>query len=112
MFEASFSAAYCLGVFNVSEGFRMLTEIKERRVPLDTPDAAAYLNVLPNYLEKLRCNGDGPVFIKRNGLVRYDPDDLDAWIEAGKRRSTHVRSFVNVTTGPTAALAADRPCNE
>jgi hypothetical protein len=66
----------------------MLTKTKERRQPLDTPGAAAYLNVLPNYLEKLRCNSGGPVFIKRNGLVRYDPDDLDSWIEAGKRRST------------------------
>lgn len=66
----------------------MLTDPKERRPPLDTPAAAAYLNVLPSYLERLRCNGDGPVFIKRNGLVRYDPDDLDAWLEAGKRQST------------------------
>ena len=66
----------------------MSTDTKERRPPLDTPAAANYLNVLPGYLERLRCNGDGPVFIKRNGLVRYDPDDLDAWIDAGKRQST------------------------
>lgn len=66
----------------------MLTETKERRPPLDTPAAADYLNVLPSYLERLRCNGDGPVFVKRNGLVRYDPDDLDAWFEGGKQRST------------------------
>jgi hypothetical protein len=66
----------------------MSTEIKERRPPLDTPAAACYLSVLPSYLERLRCNGDGPVFIKRNGLVRYDPNDLDTWLEAGKRQST------------------------
>jgi hypothetical protein len=66
----------------------MLTETKERRPPLDTPGAASYLNVLPSHLERLRCNGGGPVFIKRNGLVRYDPDDLDAWLKAGKRTST------------------------
>jgi hypothetical protein len=66
----------------------MLTEIKERRPPLDTDAAAIYTSTKSNYLEKLRCNGDGPVFIKRNGLVRYDPDDLDAWLEAGKKRST------------------------
>jgi hypothetical protein len=66
----------------------MLTETKERRPPLDTVAAATYTGAKPNYLEKLRCTGDGPVFIKRNGLVRYDPDDLDAWLEAGKRRST------------------------
>ena len=66
----------------------MLTETKERRPPLDTDAAAVYTSTKPNYLEKLRCNGDGPIFIKRNGLVRYDPDDLDAWLEAGKKRST------------------------
>ena len=70
----------------------MSTEAKARRPPLDTLGAAGYLNVLPSYLERLRCNGDGPVFIKRNGLVRYDPDDLDAWLEAGKRQSTSVVS--------------------
>jgi hypothetical protein len=66
----------------------MPTKIKERRPPLDTEAAAIYTTTKPNYLEKLRCNGDGPVFIKRNGLVRYDPDDLDAWLEAGKQIST------------------------
>jgi hypothetical protein len=66
----------------------MPTETEVRRLPLDTPEAAIYVSVKPNYLEKLRCNGSGPVFIKHNGLVRYDPDDLDAWLEAGKRKST------------------------
>jgi hypothetical protein len=66
----------------------MPTETKERRPLLDTVAAAAYAGLKPNYLEKLRCTGGGSVFIKRNGLVRYDPDDLDAWLDAGKRRST------------------------
>src|SRR5262245_656753 len=33
-------------------------------------------------------NGGGPLFIKLNGLVRCDPDDLDAWLDARKRQST------------------------
>lgn len=66
----------------------MPTETKERRPPLDTKAAAVYVNTEPNYLEKLRCTGGGPVFIKRNGMVRYDPDDLDAWLDAGKVAST------------------------
>jgi hypothetical protein len=66
----------------------MLAETKKRRPLFDTMDAAIYIDARPNYLEKLRCNGGGPVFIKRNGLVRYDPDDLDAWLNAGKRTST------------------------
>ena len=67
---------------------QMLTEPKKRRAPLDTGAAAVYTGTKPNYLEKLRCNGDGPVFIRLSGLVRYDPDDLDTWLEAGKRQST------------------------
>jgi hypothetical protein len=66
----------------------MLTKTKERRPLFDTVDAAIYIDARPNYLEKLRCNGGGPVFIKHRGLVRYDPDDLDAWLNACKRRST------------------------
>ena len=58
----------------------MLTKTKERRPPLDTAAAATYVGAKPNYLEKLRCNGDGPTYIKLNGLVRYDPYDLDAWL--------------------------------
>ncbi len=64
------------------------TAVKERRPPLNTAEAAIYTSTKPNYLEKLRCTGSGPVFIRRNGMVRYDPDDLDAWLNAGKRRST------------------------
>jgi hypothetical protein len=71
----------------------MLTKTKERRPPLDTVAAATYIGAKPNYLEKLRCNGDGPIFIKLNGLVRYDPDDLDAWLDAGKRTSTSDNSI-------------------
>jgi hypothetical protein len=71
-------------VSKIISGTISMNEAKSRRLPLDTPAAANYLNVLPSYLERRRCNGGGPVFIKRSGLVRYDPDDLDAWLEAGK----------------------------
>jgi hypothetical protein len=61
---------------------------KQRRPPVDTKGAAAYTNLLPNYLEKLRCTGDGPIFIKRGRRVLYDLDDIDAWLDSLKRRST------------------------
>jgi Helix-turn-helix domain len=104
MFGLALVVKYCLGmIFIITRGsLQMSTETKERRPPLDTPAAADYLNVLPSYLERLRCTGDGPVFVKRNGLVRYDPDDLDAWFEGGKQRSTRLRKLpkpgVNTTT--------------
>lgn len=61
---------------------------KEHRPPVDVKGAAAYTGFSEGYLNKLRCSGDGPVFIKRNGVVRYDLDDLDTWLAAGKRKST------------------------
>jgi hypothetical protein len=83
---------------------QMSKETKERRPPLDTPAAADYLNVLPSYLERLRCTGDGPVFVKRSGLIRYDPDDLDTWLNAGKRQSTSrvLQQYALVVDGAVA----------
>ncbi|MBU6406603.1 MAG: hypothetical protein KGS44_05620 [Alphaproteobacteria bacterium] len=40
-------------------------------------------------LNKLRCRGAGPKFLKLRGTaVRYEPKDLDSWIESRRRRST------------------------
>ncbi len=61
---------------------------KEHRPPVDVKGAAVYTGFGEGYLNKLRCKGGGPIFIKKAGVVRYDPDDLDAWLEAGKRKST------------------------
>ncbi|RXH15137.1 helix-turn-helix transcriptional regulator [Bradyrhizobium guangzhouense] len=61
---------------------------KTHRPPVDTKGAATYTGFTESYLTKIRCTGGGPVFIKRNGVVRYDLDDLDAWLIAGKRKST------------------------
>lgn len=66
----------------------MTTAIKTRRPTVDTQGAATYTGFAESYLTKIRCTGGGPVFIKRNGTVRYDLDDLDAWLEAGKLAST------------------------
>lgn len=65
----------------------MSTE-KNHRPPVDTQGAAIYTGFAESYLTKIRCTGGGPVFIKRNGVVRYDLDDLDAWLQAGKLAST------------------------
>jgi hypothetical protein len=58
-----------------------------RRPTLDTEGAAAYTGFAEGYLIKLRTIGGGPTFIK-TGAVRYDPDDLDAWLNSRKRLST------------------------
>jgi hypothetical protein len=61
---------------------------KAHRPPVDVKGAAAYTGFGEGYLNKPRCKGGGPIFIKRAGVVRYDPDDLDAWLTALKRKST------------------------
>jgi len=66
----------------------MPTTVTERRTPLTVAQAATYTGYSEGYLNKCRIRGNGPAFIKRNGTVRYDPADLDAWLDAGKRRST------------------------
>lgn len=63
-------------------------DTKPHRPPIDTPAAATYTGFTEGYLNKLRVKGGGPVFIKKNGTVRYDPDDLDAWLSAGKVKTT------------------------
>jgi predicted DNA-binding transcriptional regulator AlpA len=60
----------------------------QRRV-LRTPDAALYLGLTASTLEKMRLTGDGPRFIRLGArAVGYARDDLDAFVDAGRRRST------------------------
>lgn len=64
----------------------------ETGILLSTAQAADYLGLKPNYLEKLRIAGGGPTFVKITsgaaGMVRYSREDLDAWVSASRRRST------------------------
>jgi predicted DNA-binding transcriptional regulator AlpA len=55
---------------------------------LNVRQAAARLGLSKSTLDKMRGAGKGPRFVKSTDrAVRYDPVDLDAWIEA--RRSGH-----------------------
>jgi hypothetical protein len=55
---------------------------------LNTKEAAAWLGLTPNTLEKWRVQGGGPPYRKHGRYVRYHLDDLIAWSEASRRRST------------------------
>jgi len=56
---------------------------------LDVEAAARYLGLSASTLNKLRCRGGGPKFLKiTRSAVRYDPTDLDAWLAARRRGST------------------------
>ncbi|MEZ5782754.1 MAG: helix-turn-helix domain-containing protein [Rhizobiaceae bacterium] len=55
---------------------------------LRTPEAAQYLGISTSTLNKTRVRGDGPAYHKIGRVVAYSCADLDAWLAAGRRRST------------------------
>lgn len=55
---------------------------------LDAKGLALRLNVTEGYLAKLRLTGDGPRFTKIGRAVRYDPRDVQVWLDARKANST------------------------
>ncbi|WP_315923482.1 helix-turn-helix domain-containing protein [Mesorhizobium sp. SP-1A] len=60
---------------------------------LKSQEAADFLGVSVSWLNKSRMRGDGPVYLKLGGSVRYAIPDLEAWM-AGQRR-TAIYDFVN-----------------
>ncbi|WP_282012203.1 helix-turn-helix domain-containing protein [Nitrospina watsonii] len=60
---------------------------------LDTTNASEYLGLSQKTLAMMRCQGNGPAFIKR-GRIFYYKEDLDAWLqEGGKLSSTSQKRF-------------------
>lgn len=55
---------------------------------LNTREAADYVRLGKPTMERFRISGEGPVFVKLGGAVRYRKTDLDSWIEARRVRST------------------------
>ncbi len=62
-----------------------LAEIRKR---FRTQAAADYLGLSKSTLEKMRVTGLGPVYSALGRVVVYDVDELDAYVDARKRRST------------------------
>jgi len=64
-------------------------EKKEPEPPfLNTVEAAAWLRLTKNTLEKMRVQGRGPLYRKHGRYVRYHIEDLVDYSQANKRRST------------------------
>ena len=55
---------------------------------LKESEAASFLNLSVKTLRRWRWAGKPPRFLKIGAAVRYDPADLAALIEAGRRTST------------------------
>jgi predicted DNA-binding transcriptional regulator AlpA len=56
--------------------------------PLRVAEAAEYVGLSPSTLNKLRCVGGGPPFLKFGRSVRYLPEDCRAWRDARRVRHT------------------------
>jgi hypothetical protein len=54
----------------------------------NTPQAAAYIGHAPGTLERMRITGGGPVYSRVSRKCMYHRDDLDHWMNLGRRRST------------------------
>ena len=55
-------------------------------------DTARRLGLSVRTLQKWRLLGQGPRYLKLGQAVRYDPDDLEAFVQAARRTSTSERS--------------------
>ncbi len=68
----------------------MANEAKKEAEPqfLNTVEAAAWLRLTKNTLEKMRVQGRGPVYRKHGRYVRYHIEDLVDYSQANKRSST------------------------
>ena len=62
--------------------------MKEATNYLSTRQAAEWLGLSTRTLDRYRVSGDGPVFHRFGGRVRYLRADLDAWAASRRRRST------------------------
>ncbi len=55
----------------------------------NTDQAAAYTGLAPKTLEKMRCDGRGPRFVRYSrNAVRYLKPDLDTWLSERSVAST------------------------
>jgi len=54
---------------------------------LDVLNAARYIGLSEKTLANMRCNGNGPSYVKK-GKVWYFIEDLDNWLKETKIRST------------------------
>ncbi len=59
-----------------------------QKVVLTTCEAAAFLGLATSTLNKWRCYGEGPQFIKLGRAVRYRLDSLERYVETRVRNST------------------------
>jgi hypothetical protein len=73
---------------------------------LRTPEAARFVGLSARTMEKHRTFGTGPIYRKLGGRVVYAVDDLKAWTNRGKKKSTSDRSAAVVLPAKRRAKKA------
>ena len=63
---------------------------------LRTQEAARFLGLSYRTLEKHRCYGTGPTFLKLGGRVVYKLEELKSWADRGTRTSTNDPGFSTI----------------
>ena len=67
---------------------RVEATLDERATTIDPAEAAKRLGLKPGTLTNMRWRGDGPVFLKIGGRVRYRLNDIAEYLEGRIRTST------------------------
>lgn len=63
-------------------------ESRCRPQPWRSSEYAEFRGITPEAAAQERFKGNGPVFIRANGRIYYDPRDVWAWLESCKRTRT------------------------
>ncbi|MEL6650769.1 MAG: helix-turn-helix domain-containing protein [Bacteroidota bacterium] len=64
------------------------TQTKPTTTLMTVSQAAEYLGLAVSTLNKWRCHGGGPIFIKMGRAVRYRSKDLDNFIASSSNETT------------------------
>ncbi len=72
----------------MNNGDLKFLKVQKNCMFLTCKEAASYLYLSAQTLNKMRIMGTGPQFRKHGRYVRYHIDDLDAWSEERRHRST------------------------
>lgn len=66
---------------------------------LNTEQAAQRIGKSVSWLNKSRMHGDGPVYMKLGGSVRYALPDLEAWLAGNRRTAVYDHANDNERAG-------------
>lgn len=65
-----------------------MIQTKPASMVMTVQQAAEYLGLAVSTLNKWRCHGGGPVFIKMGRSVRYRVEDLEAFVRGNRMSSS------------------------